>query len=245
MTDFEIAGKALRSAGRRRKAFKVFVIIIIFLLVIAFFNRKKINEVLIDAKDHITAVINDKMNEIKGEFKSSKRVDNSLENMEKADENLENNVVKCVLSNDDIIELEKIKPVCVEAESELISAKGKDYSANMIIDEDVKTAWQEGEEDFGLGKSILIQFEKTKLNYIVIYNGNQSNEKAYKKNNRLKAVSIIINEEINEIELEDSMEPQVIRIEGADDVSEVKLEIQSVYEGTAFNDTCIAEIECY
>ena len=45
------------------------------------------------------------------------------------------------------------------------------------------------------------------------------------------------------IEFEDSMDPQVIRINGAESVNEVQFEIVSVYSGDKYNDTCVAEVQ--
>ncbi len=146
----------------------------------------------------------------------------------------------------DITEEETISISNIIADSTLISSKGKEYYAEYMVDGDIATSWQEGEDDFGENNSIEITFaQKAKLKYIVIYNGNQNSEDLFNSNNRVKDIEIKIGGKKAEVELEDSMSPQIIGIQGIDEVEKVTMIIKSVYPGGKWDDTCIAEIVCY
>ena len=47
----------------------------------------------------------------------------------------------------------------------------------------------------------------------------------------------------SEVELADSIDPQIIRLNGAQEVSQIQFKIVSVYNGNEYNDTCVAELQ--
>ena len=141
---------------------------------------------------------------------------------------------------------ETLSIINIIADSTLISSKGKEYYAEYMVDGDTTTSWQEGADDFGENNSIEITFaQKAILRYMVIYNGNQASEDLFKSNNRVRSIEIKIGDEKTGVELEDSMTPQIIELQGIDEVEKVTVIIKSVYPGSRWDDTCISEIACY
>ena len=148
------------------------------------------------------------------------------------------------LVNEDTSDFQAIDVASVEADSVLVSSKGNRYEPKFMIDGDTTTSWQEGEDGAGEGQVFLAKFgDNQKVDYVVIHNGNHKSEKLYYNNNRIKSLNITINDQSANIELEDSMDPQVIRINGAESINEVRFEIVSVYSGDKYNDTCVAEVQ--
>ncbi len=151
------------------------------------------------------------------------------------------------LTNDVAIsESELISISSVKADSELTSSQGITYGAENIIDGNLATSWQEGSKDFGKNNVISLKFDDdTNISFLVIYNGNQISEEDYKNNNRLKEIEIILDTQKTKIILEDTMQPQIIKLIDADKSKTVSIKIKSVYEGSVYNDTCVSEIKCY
>ncbi len=150
----------------------------------------------------------------------------------------------CISRTNETISLEKLQIDSITADSVLVSSKGKTYAPENMIDGDLKSSWQEGMEDYGQGCIITMKLSGTP-GFLVICNGNQKDEGSFYKNNRVRELRISFGNQTTSIELEDSMEPQTFQISGIHDITEMIIEICSVYEGTQYNDTCIAEIECY
>lgn len=150
------------------------------------------------------------------------------------------------LSNDDLSACRIINISSINADSVLVSSKGKRHEAGYMVDGDIATSWQEGEEGAGEGVSFTAIFEdRVKVDYVVIYNGNHKSKKLYAYNNRIHSLNIIVDGQIANVELADTMNPQIIRLEGDETVSEMKFEIISVYNGSKYNDTCVAEVQFF
>ena len=139
-----------------------------------------------------------------------------------------------------------IKVKSVRATSTLKNSSSNNYGAYNVIDKDLLSSWQEGEDGAGEGAQLRIKLRKKGLvNYIVIYNGSHESEEKYYSNNRIKGLRVQIGDEEANVLLEDKLEPQVLEISGAWKTKEVILEILSVYEGTEYNDTAVSEIELH
>jgi|GEM_PF-705414 len=121
------------------------------------------------------------------------------------------------------------------------------WSDRHLMDGDISTAWSEGEDDAGINRRLYFNPEKTRtVHYIVIYNGDQSSEDAFYNHNRLKRVTIRINDRQKDygIRLDDTMGPQYIRVE--DEVDRFWIIIESVYRGNDVeNVTSVSEVEIY
>ena len=132
----------------------------------------------------------------------------------------------------------------VNTTSEYISKKGNYYGADNLIDSDMETTWQEGEEDGGIGQSINFTFnEPAIISAMCIYNGKQTNNEAFYENNRIASFTIF--EDSLSVQLPDLMEAQYIIFENPLLEDQVTLTLQSIFGGSKWNDTCITEIIFY
>lgn len=224
MADFRGAGKSIGGVGKRKK----WIILLLIVLVVLFLvKREAITQKFEEIKNNITSTVFEKKKEISEKFKK---------------EDLAADIIYDELPS----ESEKISIQTADAATTLISSQGISYVAENMIDGDIATSWQDGAEDFGEGNIITLSFgDKTDVSYLVIYNGNQSSKQYYDKNNRLKKINITANKQTVAVTLDDTMDPQIIMLTGAKKCKSISIEICSVYEGTTYNDTCVAEIECY
>ena len=144
----------------------------------------------------------------------------------------------------DTLGFQEIPVLNISATSEYISKKGNYYGAANLLDSNLETSWQEGEEDSGIGQSIHFTFhEPTFINAMCIYNGKQTSLESFNENNRVAAFSLF--EDNLTIELPDEMEPQYIVFENPLSEADVIFTLKDIYEGSKWNDTCITEIKFY
>ncbi|MBP5176923.1 MAG: hypothetical protein ILP07_13590 [Treponema sp.] len=126
------------------------------------------------------------------------------------------------------------------------------YSASNLIDGTYKS-WVEGEEGSGIGCKIEIEFERpyyfeeyTNYACIDIVNG-FGDVKYFNQNNRVKDMNLWIDDDPTpvKITLYDRHRAQTVVLSkyiGKRFVKKFTFEILSVYPGTKYDDTCIAEI---
>ena len=126
------------------------------------------------------------------------------------------------------------------------------YAAENLIDGTYKS-WVEGKKDSGIGTKITFEFEKpyyfqNYTNYACIYIQNGFGDlKYFHQNNRIKEMNVWIDDSTTpvKVRLYDFHVPQCIVLRkylGEKLVHKITLEILSVYPGTKYDDTCIAEI---
>jgi hypothetical protein len=125
------------------------------------------------------------------------------------------------------------------------------YKSKNIHDFDLKTAWVEGNEDYGVGENIAITFkfssEKTKITTIDIFNGYCKSEKLWKANSRVKELVFYANGKlVGNLLLEDTYKKQRFKIGslGGDKHHRLVLsfKIVDIYEGEKYKDVAISEI---
>jgi uncharacterized protein YegL len=138
-------------------------------------------------------------------------------------------------------------PSNIEASSFLTEKnRPKDaYHMKNIADGDKRTAWFEASPDDGIGEWLKITFtEAKKVDKIGILGGYPKTDKLFKQNNRIKNMTLILsNGDTQVIKLKDSKEMQYVAVESSAKTSYVKVVINSVYKGSKYRDTCIAELE--
>ena len=116
----------------------------------------------------------------------------------------------------------------------------KRYTVDKMFDRNMKTCWAEGVKGAGEGSTITITFDKmVELNKLYIVNG-LGNMKYYKKNNRVKNISV----NGYHVELDDSGPGKWEAVSLPETLKTRKLEITilSVYETEKWDDTCISEL---
>lgn len=119
------------------------------------------------------------------------------------------------------------------------------HGSNNLIDDSIDTYWQENEENSGIGQTITFDFNGPAIvNGMSIVNGNQTSSNAYYEDNRVASFEVFNDPEIV-VNIDDTSDEQYIIFENPIRVDEIILKIQSVYDGTTYNDTCITQITFY
>lgn len=140
-------------------------------------------------------------------------------------------------------------PDTVISSSHLLQYKEITYEAKNAHDFDLRTAWVEGVEGYGIVEYLEYYFEHgPPLTTVLIYNGYLKTNKAWEENSRVKTIKLWINDEPYTIlALEDTKAIQSFEIgtwqapEGEELV--LKFEICDIYKGTKYKDAAITELE--
>ena len=132
-----------------------------------------------------------------------------------------------------------------ECSSILHDSTNKNYGSTKVLDGDFSTVWSEGVSGYGNGEWIILDFDNIyTVKKIKIVNGLVNKKNGYYNNNRPKSLTLQFSDGSSQkINLEDNNTGyQVVNI-NAVETSYVKFVIDSVYYGTKYYDTCIADIE--
>jgi len=133
----------------------------------------------------------------------------------------------------------------VTASSYLTDPKREfDYSPKMTIDENTATSWVEADEGDGIGEWIKFEFLKSsKVGKLKIWPGYATDKDIYFKNNRLKKIQVEFSHDTaQEFELTDEYKEHEIALPGYT-TDYIKITIKSVWPGSKFKDTCLAEVK--
>lgn len=145
--------------------------------------------------------------------------------------------------------------------SHLVSQGANVYTAESLNDDDVRTAWVEGVEGYGIGEHIdfVFDYDAARATTVTISNGYNKDETTWKNNSRVKTLNIyeddvllmIVNlADTRDLQTFDLPHPIPNRPDGynrfAHDDSKqpvvLKMMISDVYKGEKYNDTAISEI---
>ena len=132
-----------------------------------------------------------------------------------------------------------------ECSSILHDSTNKNYGSTKVLDGDFSTVWSEGVSGYGNGEWIILDFDNIyTVKKIKIVNGLVNKNNGYYNNNRPKSLTLQFSDGSSQnINLEDdNIGYQVVNINKVE-TSYVKFVINSVYYGTKYDDTCIADIE--
>jgi hypothetical protein len=138
----------------------------------------------------------------------------------------------------------------VVASSTLKSGLGTTYTAGKANDLSYKTAWVEGEKGAGIGAYLEYYFKNKspRITHIIIANGYQKSADAWRHNNRVAQLRLLVNgKPAGILNLQDSKTDQTFEVgtlghnkDGSDLI--LKFEIAAVYPGEKYDDTAITEI---
>ncbi len=149
---------------------------------------------------------------------------------------------------DTVSALPSVMPVSCEASSVLVGSSGKEYGTSYLFDQNPETNWQEGEEGDGIGVTITSTFSsKTMVKAITFCNGNEISEDRFRANNRLQEVTITVSCEgesyAKQVRLEDYLGEQNVIFEEAVPAETIVIQIDSVYNGTVYQDTVLTGLD--
>lgn len=138
-----------------------------------------------------------------------------------------------------------VKPESCSASSTLVGTTGKSYGTEYLFDNDPETSWQEGEADDGIGVTLTSTFvSQTEVKGIAFWNGNEISQERFEANNRLKDITVSISCKgqtySKAYTLNDVMGEQVILFDRAVPMESVVIRIDSVYNGTVYQDTVLS-----
>lgn len=127
-----------------------------------------------------------------------------------------------------------------------ISQEGTDNSAGKIVDGNERTSWQEGVDGDGIGESVQLKLAKPyKVRYLSFQLGNWNSERYYAGNNRPKELEITVGNVTQTVTFPDGQTEYWLELSRECPAQEITLTVQSVYSGSEWDDTCIAEVGIY
>ena len=175
-----------------------------------------------------------------------KEYDQKIEESETETSSVETGNIRLLEEEPDLSQNTKLQPASAQADSQKQSEE-EDYSGSRLIDGDQTTSWQEGEEGTGEGKGVTISLDGSHpVRYLVLYLGNWKSDELWRYNAHPQSLAIQVGEAEEEI-LEFPNEKKVfyLALQEPVEASEIKIRIQSSYEGERWEDNCISEIEVY
>lgn len=119
------------------------------------------------------------------------------------------------------------------------------YPLENAFDSKEDTMWVEGVRGNGIGEYIYISLDEAhELNGISVSNGNRNSSDDYEKYSRIKTIQVTFSDgSQRQFELEDNYyEPCQVNFINPVKTDSLKIEIIEVYEGTTYQNTCIADI---
>ncbi len=142
----------------------------------------------------------------------------------------------------------------ITTSSALSPYKTNNYDGTNAHDFNLKTAWVEGKEDYGIGESISYSFNfdqlpnytgKLGINQLIIANGYGKNGSAWENNSRIQQMALYVDDElVANIDLLDQLEIQTVAIDEilfpAHKTTTLKFVIVDVYEGKKYKDTALS-----
>lgn len=132
------------------------------------------------------------------------------------------------------------------AASSTVVQEGYDNSANMAVDGDVITSWQEGADGDGIGEVLQFTLDREyDVKYMTFHLGNWRDAEKYSQNNRPQTMTIWLDDMSFQVTFPDGQTEFCLEFSSGCPASEIYVRIDSVYEGTEWDDTCISEIGIY
>lgn len=128
--------------------------------------------------------------------------------------------------------------------SVLPNQSGNSYGVANLIDGNLATAWCEGAAGHGIGQQIVIEISGgTEFDHFFISNGYQKSRKSFERNSRPRELRIRSWDGLDTVAvLPDEMGEFRVTLPRAARYSQLVIEVQSVYPGSKWPDTCISEL---
>lgn len=172
--------------------------------------------------------------------------DQKIEESETETSSADTGNIRLLVEEPDFSQNTKLQPVSAQSDSQNQSEE-EDYSGSSLIDGDQATSWQEGEEGTGEGKGATLTLDGShQIRYLVLYLGNWKSDELWSYNARPQSLAIQVGETDEEIlKFPDEKQVFYLALQEPVEASEIKIRIQSSYEGERWEDNCISEIEVY
>ena len=123
------------------------------------------------------------------------------------------------------------------------------FAASMAIDDDLATSWQEGSQQ-EKDQWIEVSFDPSRADTLLIRNGYQASQAAYRGNRRLKDILVSVDGgKAIPVRLKDTTKAQQVDLGGVTGAKTVRITIVSTYagqatsiQGTPFDDAAVSEL---
>ena len=136
--------------------------------------------------------------------------------------------------------------VAAASATSTITQEGYDNSAIKAFDGDQTSSWQEGRDDAGIGESITGYFDRSyEVKYICLKLGNWRDTTRNKENCRPQTITITTDEFTQQFVFPDEQREFYIELSKECTLSYLTITIDSVYPGTLYQDTVIADVAIY
>jgi hypothetical protein len=124
------------------------------------------------------------------------------------------------------------------------------FAADMAIDGDPATCWQEGKAQ-EQGEWLEVTFAAARVDAVLLWNGYQLSEDAYYANRRLRDVEISVDGGVPlAVRLPDQLEPFRVELGGIEGATRIRITIVTTYDprktdypGSPFDDAALSEVE--
>lgn len=128
-----------------------------------------------------------------------------------------------------------------------ISQAGIDNTPHVLYDGSKDSSWQDGVDGPGIGESVTYHLDQVyKIRFLVLRLGNwYSSDDNYTMNNRPKTMTFKIGDQSVQVTFPDEKKEFCVELSKDVDASEIQMIIDAVYSGSAYDDTCINEVDVY
>lgn len=139
----------------------------------------------------------------------------------------------------------------VSASSALPPANDLTYFPENTVDKNPATSWNEGVSGTGIGEWLMYTFSgPRKLSRVGIIPGYAKDDKRWYGNHRIKLATISASDGSQvQVSFADSPQVQYVDLNGPSanyiEVSWLKIQIDDIYPGTKWDDTCVSEVEIW
>lgn len=125
------------------------------------------------------------------------------------------------------------------------SAGIKNEAAQMVDGNEI-TSWQEGVDGDGIGEwTQFILKKEYNVRYLTFKMGNWRDQDRYNMNNRPKGILLRMGGQEYKLTFPDGKNEYMVELSDSLPISDLYLEITSVYKGSSWDDTCISEMTIY
>ena len=128
-----------------------------------------------------------------------------------------------------------------------ISQAGIDNTPHVLYDGSKDSSWQDGVDGPGIGESVTYHLDQVyKIRFLVLRLGNwYSSDDNYTMNNRPKTMTFKIGDQSVQVTFPDEKKEFCVELSKDVEASEIQMIIDAVYSGSAYDDTCINEVDVY
>lgn len=146
----------------------------------------------------------------------------------------------------DLLGYSQVTVASADATSTIYQA-GIDNTPHVLYDGSKDSSWQDGVDGPGIGESVTYHLDQVyKIRFLVLRLGNwYSSDDNYTMNNRPKTMTFKFGDQSVQITFPDEKKEFCVELSKDVEASEIQMILDAVYQGTAYDDTCINEVDVY